>query len=87
MDKLSYALGMNVGYSYLASGIHNLQVEDFAQGVKAVMEQKEPLLTIDEAKKIINAFLAQLQEQIDKAASENLKKERNFWLRIPNVLA
>ena len=30
MDKLSYALGMNVGYSYLASGIHNLQVEDFA---------------------------------------------------------
>lgn len=51
MDKLSYALGMNVGYSYLASGIHNLQVEDFAQGVKAVMEQKEPLLTIDEAKK------------------------------------
>lgn len=78
MDKLSYALGMNVGYSYLASGIHNLQVEDFAQGVKAVMEQKEPLLTIDEAKKIINAFLAQLQEQIDKAASENLKKGEEF---------
>ena len=78
MDKLSYALGMNVGYSYLASGIHNLQVEDFAQGVKAVMEQKEPLLTIDEEKKIINAFLAQLQEQIDKAASENLKKGEEF---------
>ena len=49
MDQLSYALGMNVGYSYLASGISNLQVDDLAQGVKAVMEQADPALRIDEA--------------------------------------
>lgn len=78
MDKLSYALGMNVGYSYLASGIHNLQVDDFAQGVKAVMEQKELALSIDEAKTIINDFFMQLQEQINKAASETLKKGEDF---------
>ncbi len=78
MDKLSYALGMNVGYSYLASGISNLQVDDFAQGVKAVMEQAEPALSIDEAKTIINDFFMQLQEQINKAADETLKKGEEF---------
>lgn len=78
MDKLSYALGMNVGYSYLASGISNLQVDDFAQGVKAVMEQAEPALSIDEAKTIINEFFMQLQEQINKAAGETLKKGEEF---------
>ena len=78
MDKLSYALGMNVGYSYLASGISNLQVDDFAQGVKAVMEQAEPALSIDEAKTIINDFFMQLQEQINKAAGETLKKGEEF---------
>lgn len=78
MDKLSYALGMNVGYSYLASGVRNLQVDDFAQGVKAVMEQTEPALSIDEAKTIINDFFMKLQEQINKAASENLKKGEDF---------
>lgn len=78
MDKLSYALGMNVGYSYLASGISNLQVDDFAQGVKAVMEQAEPALSIDEAKTIINDFFMQLQEQINKAAGETLKKGEDF---------
>ena len=78
MDKLSYALGMNVGYSYLASGISNLQVDDFAQGVKAVMEQAEPALSIDEAKTILNDFFMQLQEQINKAAGETLKKGEEF---------
>lgn len=78
MDKLSYALGMNVGYSYLASGISNLQVDDFAQGVKAVMEQADPALSIDEAKTIINDFFMQLQEQINKAAGETLKKGEEF---------
>lgn len=78
MDKLSYALGMNVGYSYLASGIRNLQVDDFAQGVKAVMEQTDPALSIDEAKTIINDFFMKLQEQLNKAASENLKKGEDF---------
>ena len=68
MDKLSYALGLNVGYSYLASGINKLQVDDFAEGVRAVMEAKEPAISIDEAKQIINEFFTQLQAEAQKAA-------------------
>ncbi len=78
MDKLSYALGLNVGYSYLASGINNLQIDDFAQGVKAVMEHTEPAISIDEAKQIINAFLTQLQEKANQAAAENLRAGEAF---------
>ena len=69
MDKLSYSLGLNVGYSYLASGINKLNVEDFAEGVRCVLEAKEPAISIDEAKQIINEFLSQLQAEAEKAAA------------------
>lgn len=78
MDKLSYALGLNVGYSYLASGINKLQVDDFAEGVRAVMEAKEPAISIDEAKQIINEFFTQLQAEAEKAAEVNLKAGEEF---------
>ena len=73
MDKLSYALGLNVGYSYLASGINTLQVDDCAEGVRAVMEAKEPAISIDEAKQIINEFLTQLQAEAEQAGEANLQ--------------
>lgn len=78
MDKLSYALGLNVGYSYLASGINKLQVNDFAEGVRAVMEAKEPAISIDEAKQIINEFLTQLQAEAEKAGEANLQAGEAF---------
>lgn len=78
MDKLSYALGMNVGYSYLASGINKLQVNDFAEGVRSVMEAQESAISIDEAKQIINEFLTQLQAEADKAAEANLQAGEAF---------
>lgn len=78
MDKLSYALGLNVGYSYLASGINKLQVEDFAEGVRAVMEAKEPAISIDEAKQIINEFLTQMQAEAEKAGEANLQAGEAF---------
>ena len=78
MDKLSYALGMNVGYSYLASGINKLQVDDFAEGVRSVLEAKEPAISIDEAKQIINEFLSQLQAEAEKAGEANLKAGEDF---------
>ncbi len=78
MDKLSYALGLNVGYSYLASGINKLNVEDFAKGVRAVMEAQEPEISIDEAKQIINEFLMQLQAEAEKVGEANLKAGEEF---------
>lgn len=36
LDKLSYALGLSMGNNFRASGIQEINVEDFADGVAAV---------------------------------------------------
>ena len=64
MDKLSYALGLSMGHNFLGSGIKSLYVEDFAKGVEAVYKQEKPEISFDEAKKIINEFFSNLQDEI-----------------------
>lgn len=64
MDKLSYALGLSMGHNFLGSGIRSLNVEDFAKGVEAVYKQEKPEISFDEAKKIINEFFSNLQDEI-----------------------
>ena len=64
MDKLSYALGLSMGHNFLGSGIKSLNVEDFATGVEAVYKQEKPEISFDEAKKIINEFFSNLQDEI-----------------------
>ena len=64
MDKLSYALGLSMGHNFLGSGIKSLNVEDFAKGVGAVYKQEKPEISFDEAKKIINEFFSNLQDEI-----------------------
>lgn len=64
MDKLSYALGLSMGHNFLGSGIKSLNVEDFAKGVEVVYKQEKPEISFDEAKKIINEFFSNLQDEI-----------------------
>ena len=64
MDKLSYALGLSMGHNFLGSVIKSLNVEDFAKGVEAVYKQEKPEISFDEAKKIINEFFSNLQDEI-----------------------
>ena len=51
-------------YLFLGSGIKSLNVEDFAKGVEAVYKQEKPEISFDEAKKIINEFFSNLQDEI-----------------------
>lgn len=41
-----------------------MNVEDFAKGVEAVYKQEKPEISFDEAKKIINEFFSNLQDEI-----------------------
>lgn len=63
MDKLSYALGLSMGNNFIRSGIKKLNSEDFAAAVKAVYEGGETLMTFDEAKKVVNDYFTQLEEE------------------------
>ena len=64
MDKVSYALGLSMGHNFQATGIKSLNVEEFAKGVAAVYAGETPAMSHDEAKEVVNAFFAQLQNEM-----------------------
>ncbi len=67
MDKLSYALGLSMGNNFIRSGVKSINSEDFAAALKAVYEGTEPLMTFDEAKKVVNDYFTQLEEETMRA--------------------
>ena len=56
LDRISYALGLSMGNNFKASGIKEINVKDFADGVAAVFEGAAPKMSYDEAKKEIAAY-------------------------------
>ena len=74
LDRISYALGMSMGNNFRASGINELNVKDFADGVAAVFNGAQPKMTYDEAKAEIQAYFAEL-EQKQRAAAEEIGKQ------------
>lgn len=83
MDKISYALGLGIGHQLKNMGIENFSVEDFAQSIKDVMEEKATAMTSQEAQILLNTYFQEKQKaESQKAISEgkafleeNAKKE------------
>lgn len=80
LDRLSYALGLSMGNNFRSSGINELNVEDFSDGVAAVFNGAQPKMSYDEAKSVIQIFFTELEEKqkaeaakmadVNKAAGE-----------------
>ena len=70
LDKLSYALGLSMGNNFRSSGINEINVQDFADGVAAVFYGAQPKMTYDEAKAEIQKFFTELQAKQDEAAKQ-----------------
>lgn len=69
LDRISYALGLSMGNNFRASGIQQLNVGDFADGVAAVFDGSQPKMTYDEAKAEIQKFFTAMEaEQKAQAA-------------------
>ncbi|MDE6503346.1 MAG: FKBP-type peptidyl-prolyl cis-trans isomerase, partial [Muribaculaceae bacterium] len=76
----SYALGLSMGNNFRSSGINELNVEDFSDGVAAVFNGAQPKMSYDEAKTVIQIFFTELEEKqkaeaakmadVNKAAGE-----------------
>lgn len=92
MEKVSYALGLSIGNNFQNSGIKDLQVEDFIKGLTDVMEEKQPAITYDEAKEVINEYFIKLQKEkmeINKKAGEeflHINKGRAGVVELPSGL-
>ena len=67
MDKLSYAIGLNIANNLKASGFSSLSVEDFAEAVNTVYKGESAKMTDAEARTVI-------QEYFEKAEKEKLTK-------------
>lgn len=63
LDRISYALGLSMGNNFRASGIQEINVEDFADGVAAVFYGSQPKMTYDEAKAEIQKYFTALEEK------------------------
>lgn len=92
MDKVSYALGLSIGNNFQTSGIKDLQIADFVLGFSDVLNEKQPAITYDEAKQVINAYFMKLQQEkleINKKAGEeflNINKGRAGVVALPSGL-
>ncbi len=83
MDKLSYAWGLAMGQQLKGMGVKDLDVESFKDAVKAIYDGTEPAIGMEEAQKLINDYLQDLQSKAEAAAraegakflEENGKKE------------
>ena len=63
MDKVSHALGLSIGNNFQNSGIKKLQVEDFVKGLEDVLGEKQPAISYEEAKQVINDYFMKLQQE------------------------
>lgn len=70
MDKLSYAWGLAMGQQLKGMGVKDLDATSFCDAVKTVFEDKEPELAPQEAQKLIQDFLKELEEKMEKQARE-----------------
>jgi FKBP-type peptidyl-prolyl cis-trans isomerase FklB len=83
MDKFSYAIGLGIGQNLLSMGAQEINVDDFANAIKSVLNGEEPAMSHAEAREIVNKYFAELEAKMNDAniekgvtfLEENKKKE------------
>lgn len=71
MDKVSYALGLNIGQQLKQMGLSGvLNVDDFAASVKDMLDGNQPKVSLTEAQQVLNTFFADLEAKQRAAAAE-----------------
>lgn len=71
MDKLSYALGLNIGHQLKGMGMKGkLVAADFAAAVDDMVQDRPMQISELEANKLLNAFFTELEKEQQAAAAE-----------------
>ncbi len=74
MDKLSYAWGLAMGKQLQAMGVKEINSEEFKDGVKVAFDGGEPKMPVEEAQKLINDYLQDLEKKAEAMAPEEGEK-------------
>ncbi len=70
LDRLSYALGVSMGYNFRASGIEKIDIQDFADALGAVFYGQTTKMTAEEAKAEVQKFFMDLQRRQQEEAAK-----------------
>ncbi len=74
MDKLSYALGHNIGHQLIGMGLkESLNIEDFAAAIADILQGRQPKMSHEEVHQVLEHYFAELEERQQAEAAERGK--------------
>ena len=74
MDKLSYALGHNIGHQLIGMGLKDsLNVEDYASAIADVLQGRQPKMSHSEVNEVLEHYFTELEERQQAEAAERGK--------------
>ena len=92
MDKISYAVGVNIGTNLKSQGARNINAQDVAAGIDDVINGRTVKMTAQEVGATLRNFFAELEETQGKLAREEgeaflaANKERAGVTTLPSGL-
>lgn len=86
MDKFSYAIGLGIGQNLLSMGAKGIDVEDFAQAIKDVLDGNKTAITHTEARDIVNKYFEEMKQKMNAANIEAGKKFLEENKKRPGVI-
>lgn len=86
MDKFSYAIGLGIGQNLWSMGARNIEVDDFAQAIRDVLQGNPTAISHKEARDIVNDYFAEMEKKAHAANIEAGKKFLEDNARRPGVV-
>lgn len=74
MDNVSYALGLGIGSQLKSMGAESLNIDDFAQAIKDVLNDSELKISMADSQKIVQKFFQEQEAKQRAAMAETGKK-------------
>ena len=74
MDNVSYALGLGIGSQLKSMGAETLNIDDFAQAIKDVLNDSELKISMADSQKIVQKFFQEQEAKQRAAMAETGKK-------------
>jgi len=74
MDKLSYALGHNIGHQLIGMGLQkSLNIEDYTAAIADVLQGREPKMSHQEVQQVLEHYFTELEQRQQAEAAERGK--------------
>ena len=78
MDKLSYALGHNIGHQLIGMGLQKcLNIDDYAAAIADVLQGRQPQMSHEEVNQVLEHYFTELEERQQAEAAERGKAARS----------